>query len=622
MKFSLKFLLLIFLSSNVLSLKLNEQLVQDDRIGNDISEVVTRISKDRVGKNGIYTIIEIVDSKQSQDFKNIIIKNLSPFACVRSELLTNLLDMNKRKRRFVITAIETFHQFLEFHSRLDDNFSFGGLFILVMLKGRIKETRELLDIVRESKIFHFNIIYENEQKEIVIETFMPFTSTTCDFTNLAIINKFINGKFERTSVDFFPNKIPSIFGCPVKVATAINAEPYVLIKKHQNGTFEVGGRDIKLLEVIADKLNFKIVYSHIEDEGYLFSNGSAGGILKRLLDNETEIIIADFWLKANRLKFFKALTAYSFENLILVIPPGREYESYEKIILPLSKTTWIYLLAVLGTGIFVILIIKKCPTEVKHFVFGTKVRNPYFNLLINLIGGVQHKLPRRNFARFILTNFVIFSLVIRTVYLGSYFNVLHSHKGHPEIQSIDEMLRKKFTMVMLPVYNDLYSEDSKVLENTELAYSSEENLKIMEEVATFRQNTAVLGGQSHITYLNQLNSMSDDPEKRKIIHHICKERLMVFSSVIYATKHFYLSDSFDSVIEILKASGLIDYWHKQSFIKENYQKRVDGNSRREVIKFKHVKGPFQILFISFIVATTIFWFECFYFQVQQSILIN
>lgn len=579
-----------------------------------ISEVVVRMSRNQIKQNGIFTIIESVNSLQSRDFKNFIIKNLSTIACVRSEVIHNFFDLNKRRRRFVIISIEEYQQFLEFHNELNDSFSFGGIYVIVMLKGRIKETQSIYKLCQESQIYNVDIVYENHKNEIVIETFEPFTSTSCSDTKPLIINKFKNGEFKKEVATFFPNKIKRLFGCPISVATAINAEPYVLVEKLENGSYDVSGRDIKLLKTIAEKLNFTIFYSHIEDEGYLFTNGSAGGIIKRLLHNETEMIIADFWLKANRLKYFKALTAYSFEKLILVIPNGKEFQSYEKIFRPLSSMTWILLMIAICTGVLVIFIISQCPPAVRSFVFGTDVKYPNYNLLINFIGGVQPILPRRNFARFILTNFVIFSLVIRTVYFGSYYDVLHSNKRHKEVQSIDEINEKKFKVLMLPVFNDLYTEDSKIFDNPQLIDSRQNYYQILDEIAKNdnNENKAVLGGASHILYLNQKNSLSDNPERKKLRYQICKERLMLFSTVIYVRKHFYLSDSVDYVIEQLKTSGLIDYWHKQSFMRENFDK-IDVESKiPEKIRFEHVKGPFQFLAIGLGFCSIIFLIEIVY----------
>lgn len=80
----------------------------------------------------------------------------------------------------------------------------------------------------------------------------------------------------------------------------------------------------------------------------------------------------------------------------------------------------------------------------QFFVFGAAIRNTYLNVFIDFIGGSQHKLPRRNFAWFILMMFVMYSLVIRTLYQGSFFQLIQSGKRHKEVHTIDEMVANDF----------------------------------------------------------------------------------------------------------------------------------------------------------------------------------
>jgi hypothetical protein len=53
---------------------------------------------------------------------------------------------------------------------------------------------------------------------------------------------------------------------------------------------------------------------------------------------------------------------------------------------------------------------------------------------------------------------------------------------------------------------------------------------------------------------------------------ICSEAFMLNPEVIYTQKDFYLLDKLSKNIENLKASGLIEWWHKQIF-KQNIQSK-------------------------------------------------
>lgn len=376
-----------------------------------LPDALAQMSKNQVAKNGFYTLIDTLNNRKSHDFNNRLLKNLSNVACAVIESPNNRLNLNRRKRRFAITVIGHYEDYLKFSNILDETFLLHGHFIVAMIDGKFKDVEKIFAKARQSNIMNINIAYETDGITS-IETYRPFTVNSCNDTTSVVLNKFIDGKFINDEGDFFTIKHNNLCGCPVLVATSNGSEPFVIVKYLDDGSVQLGGRDIKLIEQIAEKLNFTVVYSHIENDGFLHENGTAGGIMKRLLDNETEMIIADFWLKSNRLKVFKALTSYSCENVVFVVPVGTELESYEKIMIPLSQTTWLFLCGTIMCGVIVIKIIKRYPTEIRRFVFGSHVESPFFNLLVNLIGGVQPRLPRRNFARFILINFVLFTLVM------------------------------------------------------------------------------------------------------------------------------------------------------------------------------------------------------------------
>jgi hypothetical protein len=59
-------------------------------------------------------------------------------------------------------------------------------------------------------------------------------------------------------------------------------------------------------------------------------------------------------------------------------------------------------------------------------------------------------LPNRNFARFILMNYLLFCLVLRSAYLGKQFEFMQSEMRKPGIDSIDEMIQENYTLYVFP----------------------------------------------------------------------------------------------------------------------------------------------------------------------------
>lgn len=306
-----------------------------------------------------------------------------------------------------------------------------------------------------------------ERDGISVLTFFPFQGHHCSDSTPMLINKFANGKFVNSIEDFFPLKLLDLQECPIRVATSSNSDPYIFSQKLANDSYELHGRDITVLNAIADALNFKIEYVFIGPEGILVENGTAEGIYLQLLNGSADIAIADMWLKANRLKFIDATSSYATQTIAFVIPPGSELTSVEKYLRPLGLWTWICTIATISIAFIVIFIVKRMPIRFQNFLFGEGVRDPNMNVINAILGGSQNVLPQHNFARFILMNFLLFTLVIRTAYQGSLFRFLQAKIYHKEVQSIDEMIERNFKFYVVPSILDLIEGQPRIYERFE-----------------------------------------------------------------------------------------------------------------------------------------------------------
>jgi hypothetical protein len=177
------------------------------------------------------------------------------------------------------------------------------------------------------------------------------------------------------------------------------------------------------------------------DLGCFFTNNSAA---KSVQDNKSDVVIVDCYLRLKRLEIFDASTTYFTDKAVVLFPQESELSSFEKLFYPLTLEAWIYLVVYLAIGIAVIFLIERQSKAVQNFVFGRNVRNPYINMLLGLLGINQHKSPGNNFSRFLLMSFLIFALVIRTVYQGKLFHVMQANLKYSEPQTIFEMEQRGY----------------------------------------------------------------------------------------------------------------------------------------------------------------------------------
>ena len=373
----------------------------------------------------------------------------------RHENPHGLKNLSNHRKSLSIFVVENFQEFRKIYKNISrEVFKFYRFFFIVLVNGEIPEIQKIFESLWTIQIFNVNLMFEDQNGEVLVKTFAPFTPESCNDTSPVQSNSFKNGKFIKNSI--FLKKLRNLHNCPIRVAVANNSEPYVIERLTPNGTRLMSGREISLITTLAETLNFKIVYSYIGDEGYFYPNKTSIGVLKSIADNKTDLALSNLWLKMNRMKSFGASFSYSSDQIVFVIPLGKKFTALQTLIYPFKRTFWGLILLFYFIGVLVIFFVKRKSKTVQNFIFGSGVRNPFMNMFTAFLGGNQKKLPKRNFARYLLMMFLIYSLVIRTLYQGSFFKLLTSNKRNKEVQTINEMIEKDFKFYVYEGNEDIY----------------------------------------------------------------------------------------------------------------------------------------------------------------------
>lgn len=441
---------LIFLET----LKESEQISQVHSDGRNLSHMVCAVSEIvDFFFSGFADTLNLISTEASisyevLDFKAKLIARTAESlnVLIRHELTSNIKVVPTRRRRCVIFIIWSFLDFLEaFDIMTPELFKFDGHYLFVFVNGEIFEIQQIFQYLWTLQIYNVIVIFETEEENIKLQTFNPFTGKSCNDSTPLTVDEFRNGRFVNGKREIFPEKMKNLNGCTIRVSVANSTKPYIISELSPNGSYTTTGGDIRLMTALSEALNFEINYVYIGNEGYLYENGSAKGPLKYLFDEKADLSMANWWLQNNRIKYFDYTSSYSSDKMVLVIPPGTDLTSFEKLIFPFKPKVWSLILTVLIIGNFVILFVKsRCSKVVQTFVFGSRVKHPYLNMFIGFYGGSQNILPKTNFARFLLMTFLMYSMVMRTVYQGTYFKLLTSSRLQGEVQSIQEMVDKDF----------------------------------------------------------------------------------------------------------------------------------------------------------------------------------
>lgn len=259
--------------------------------------------------------------------------------------------------------------------------------------------------------------------------------------------------------------------------------------------------------------------------------------------------------------------------------------------------------------IIVVTISLKClsPT-VQDIVFGDKSRTPLLNIVKIVVGMQMSKLPRKNFARVILTLFIILWLVLRSLYISVLYTDLQENKRMQPVQTVDESLRLGFRYFMITPTQENIKYLPELYERR-VVVSRLDSIRILKKFNDLDIKSAFLGALDTVRYSNKMRLYG-------IYAYICKQPLLMRQYGVVFPKGSFLASSFDDLLIILVENGLIDHWMTEL---------TDINSPSHLpiqpmtLTLYHLTSSFQLLAFGFCVASWAFIVEMMWKKIRSFI---
>lgn len=316
----------------------------------------------------------------------------------------------------MIDSIESFHQIVRKFS--SENFYFGGYYLIIFEAASFEELSEIFKTLWDFYIHNVNILTcaNANCDSIHVSTIFPFTESGCNKTNPIRVAEFKDGRFVYQPAMFFPDKFENLRGCQLKVSTFESLSPSVLREDFSNGSYRLYGRDVEVMNALAEKINFTMDIFYVVPYGgwgIIYPNKTASGAFGRAARRESDFILGNVFLKLERAELMEFSYPYFMDQLVLVIPPGKPLTSFQKLLRPFEDIVWFNLAGIVLCAFIVIAFLNFQSNRVKEFVFGKAVGSPFLNVFIAIFGGTQHRLPNKNFSRCLLMIFLIECLVLR-----------------------------------------------------------------------------------------------------------------------------------------------------------------------------------------------------------------
>lgn len=353
--------------------------------------------------------------------------------------------LSHRKRLFVLILMKDLEGFEKIYNQMTvDGFYFNGFFIAVFPDGKLHELDKLFALLWKKYIYNINIITQTSGR-IEMFTFMPFKRLgKCgDITNVKV-NEFDVKSMNWQTKNFFTKKFVNLHQCPIKCG-AFKLEPAIIVNHGANGSKHLSGFDVDIFSELLHSVNAVVEFTvYPIDTGKIYPNGSGTGLLGHTINGDVDSSLRSWSLQLDRRKFLSETISYFSDTLMIIMPPPMPLNPLLKFIRPLKLEVWGAIGAIVLIACVVIWMSKLIPKNYYQRIIGKEMRDKFLNILIGFIGSSQNTLPEKNFPRFLLMKFLIFCLIVRSLYLGSLFGMLKTEIRTREFTSIHDFFDAGF----------------------------------------------------------------------------------------------------------------------------------------------------------------------------------
>lgn len=440
MIFRRRFLFLASLNLTLISCNLDEVRIKSSYLSLAVREILLKSFKVKFNNFHIVTSVEERNEQKCSDLISEIVAHADGEMSVQIEKYSAVeIPSDERKRYPVVAIIDTFESFLQLNTKLTyDRFKVRRSFVFVLLDGNSSKLLEVFDILWSKFIVNTNVIISDGDK-IQMLTFIPFKDEKCSDLTPVVVNKFKEGQWE--SKKFYPKKFSNLFNCSLKLGAALNF-PAVMAQHDEKGFY---GVELNLLNMLADKMNFKIDLKLSAERGAIFENGTATGLMKSLIDGEFDGILGFYSFQYMGTMLLGETRSYFMDPIVLIISTGEALTAFQKLFGPFEMLAWILISMVFAGAFLTVLVLRFSSRKIFDLIVEPRAGNVFVNILKAILGQTQQRLPTGNFTRWLLLNFLIFCFIIRTMYAGQLFKLLQTPQFEKEAETISELVDKKFT---------------------------------------------------------------------------------------------------------------------------------------------------------------------------------
>ncbi|XP_037813407.1 uncharacterized protein LOC119604700 [Lucilia sericata] len=507
-------------------------------------------------------------------------------------------------------------------------------------------------------IIRIVLVVELSQDDIVMLTYFPFTPTSCRSFEPVIINHYLVDEQRWENIDYFPHKLNNFYGCRVTCCTwqdmpYLSVKPY---KKNNNNAIDYVGMEAELLKFVAGRLNFSIdinwidpIKEDVTNKGAIFAKvkllefvlgGKSNFVSAIKFDGDIHIdFVITFVIRRciglRPIKMFArtcdfALGGFSYRKdldststfsqtnyfmlspIYIVTNVINFYTTYEKLAFPFHYTVWFALGLIFALSSLLICTCgqRRQWLRYRNFLIGSANKTPHFHLYALAVGATMTtaQMPKHNFARFLLTCWLMVTLILRNAYQSGIYQMLRDNKQWNPPQTIENVFEQNYLISTTPEnrrYFDILPDvKRKQLFNTTI-------LETFSELLNAEKPIAFITPYEYYGYFGKVNGSQWQHL------HLVRERLLTQQLTIYVRHHSYFINVLNDQISDAQYHGFITLWNRQyslsmtTALKLSSYIQMNGhlNSDKNPLSMNELGAIFMILVWLHVLSCGVFLIE-------------
>ena len=275
-----------------------------------------------------------------------------------------------------------------------------------------------------------------------------------------------------------------------------------------------------------------------------------------MLKAKVNVSISAYQYEANRNRYLTATYPYQSITVENCIPPGQPMSSFDRLWKPFCWTVWLCISLSILLVVAAIYMARYLGNKlIIRLLFGRPTAQPFSNLWNSLYGGtiVPLHLPTYNCGRFLLCIWLLYGIVLRSVYISELYTMLQDGRMFSSLKTIDELISNDYVFFIYPVMKNAMLSFLNIssLRFTDADTDRNKNLDIIRPLNSGKHKIVLVSSDYSVRLYNR--KIRNYNERLRVL----PQKILTVPHTFFMPKNSYLTEYFDRILKSLITGGFV-----------------------------------------------------------------